>query len=383
MKRVFTLLFLAAGLTAAAQTLQNSAKYELFKELRNEADTLGMKQMLDDWGAKDPEYYAAWSNYCSVMDDATESPDWLPLAVNWIKMGREEYPDDILLLLKSPQVLIDNSQREEALPILLEIEEMGLDDTQNQVYLAEYYLLKNDMDNARKYFAKVLQGGDEDEQELARQALEVIARSEHERDSLLLHLDHAAIRELAQTDGFRKLVSRFEVCDSTLTREEIVSIYYGSAYGKDYNSVSSTSDDIRNLAAEGKNQEAVEALQAKLKEYPVSLFLILSLFNMTEDDAVTETCAWKANALLTTIDFSGNGTPESPLQVICVNDEYCVLDHIFEMTDFQGQALVTKEPLPLGPLDQMTFLNEYGVERVVYFALTPPYWDRHLVPVEE
>jgi hypothetical protein len=120
-----------------------------------------------------------------------------------------------------------------------------------------------------------------------------------------------------------------------------------------------------------------------LKEYPVSLFLILSLFNLTEDDAVAQSCAWKANALLATIDYSGDGTPDSPLQVICVNDEYCVLDHVLEMMDFRGQALVTKEPLPLGPLDQMTFLNEYGVERVVYFALTPPYWDRHLVPVEE
>ena len=386
MKRLISLLFLAVGLTAAAQNakpLQNSAKYEHFKELRNEADTLGMKQMLDDWGAKDPEYYAAWSNYCSVMADATVDADWLPLAVNWIKMGREEYPDDTLLLLKSPQVLIDNNQREEALPFLLEIEEKGLDDTSNRVYLAEYYLLKNDMDNARKYFTKVLQSGDEDVQELARQALEVIERGEHERDSLQLHLDHAAIRELAQTDDFQKLVSRFEVCDSTLTREEIASVYYGVAYGKDYNSVSSTSDDIRNLAADGKEQEATEALQAKLKEYPASLFLILSLFNLTEDEAVAEACAWKANALLATIDYSGNGTPESPLQVICVNDEYCVLDHIFEMMEFHGQALVTIEPLPLGPLDQMTFLNEYGVERVVYFALTPPYWDRHLVPIEE
>ena len=66
MKRIFTLLFLCIGLTAAAQNmikLDNSDAYEHFKELRNENDTLQMKQMLDDWGQKDPEYYAAWSNF--------------------------------------------------------------------------------------------------------------------------------------------------------------------------------------------------------------------------------------------------------------------------------------------------------------------------------
>ena len=53
MKKLFSLLLLAIGLTAAAQ---NSARYDHFKELRNEADTTGMKKMLDEWGEKDPEY---------------------------------------------------------------------------------------------------------------------------------------------------------------------------------------------------------------------------------------------------------------------------------------------------------------------------------------
>jgi tetratricopeptide (TPR) repeat protein len=377
MKRIIALLFLAAGLTAAAQnaTLDNSARYEHFKELRDQADTLGMQQMLDAWGAKDAEYYAAWSNYCSTMAEETEDPTWLRMAVNWITMGRDEYPDDLLLLLKLPQVLFDDNQFEEALPILLDIDGKGLADSGIWEYLAEIYLMKSDLDTSRKYLEKIVaETEDEEERMYAQMNLDTYDQVEHDADSLRLRLDHTAIKELAQSDDFQKLVSRFEVCDTTLTREEIASVYYGSAYGKDYNGVSRTSDDIRNLAAEGKDQEATEALQAKLKEYPVSLFLILSLFNLTEDQAVAESCAWKANALLATIDCSGKGTRESPHQVICVNDEYGTLDHLFKMTDFRGQTLV--ETTTLSPQDQMTFLNDFGVERTVYFYLAPPYWER-------
>lgn len=376
MKRILTLLFLVVGLTAAAQnpSLHNSAKYEHFKELRDVNDTLSMKQMLDDWGQQDAEYYAAWSNYCTVMALETDDPDWLALAVNWIKMGREEYPDDLLLFLKAPQVLIDNNQRQEAFPLLLEMEEKGLDDSSTWLYLAEYYLLQNDVAKTRAYFSKLLQNGNEEEQAVARDALEALDENEHIRDSLLFVPDHAAIRKLAQTEDFSKLVSRFEACDTTLTREEIASVYYGSAYGKDYNSVSSSSDDIRKMVEEDKIDEAIDALQAKLKDYPVSLFLILSLFNLTEDEATIGACIWKANAILGTIDYSGKGTLDSPLHVICVNDEYTTLDQVCEMEEFQSQALI--ENAPIGPLDEMTFLNTYGVERVLYFYLTPPYWER-------
>jgi hypothetical protein len=96
---------------------------------------------------------------------------------------------------------------------------------------------------------------------------------------------------------------------------------------------------------------------------------------MTEDDDIVQACVWKANALLGTIDFSGQGTPESPHQVICVNDEYTTLEQVFEMASFIGQGLVDNTE-PLAPLDRMTFRSAYGVERTVYFYLTPPYWER-------
>jgi hypothetical protein len=62
--------------------------------------------------------------------------------------------------------------------------------------------------------------------------------------------------------------------------------------------------------------------------------------------------------------------PEHPFQVICVNDEYIVLDQLFEMSEFKSQALVD------GPLDKMTFLNANGLEETVYFQVTQPYWER-------
>ena len=377
MKRIFTLLCLAIGLTAAAQNmiqLDNSDRYERFKELRNENDTLQMKKMLDDWGAKDPEYYAAWSNYCSVKAETTEDPSWMELAVNWIKMGLEEYPDNLLLTLKYPQALFDNEQFQDALPVLLDLEEKSLDDASTWYYLSAIYGLKGEREQSRRYLDKMVQDGDEHDREYAKAVLEVYDESDHVIDSLLLVPDHAALKEFAQTAEFQQLVDRFVACDTTLTREEVSKVYYGSAYKKDYNRVSSTSEGVQELVDEGKLQEAVDAMQARLKDYPVSLFLIVSIFNLSEDPAVIEPIVWKAQNLLAVIDNSGLGTRECPMQVICVNDEYQLLRQVAEMQEFVSQAVV--DDAPLAPLDRMVFVNPYGLEQTFYFYLTPPYWER-------
>ena len=377
MKRIFTLLFLCLGLTAAAQNriqLDNSDRYEHFKELRNENDTLRMKQMLDDWGAKDPEYYAAWSNYCSVKAETSEDPSWLELAVNWLKMGLEEYPDNLLLTLKYPQALFDNEQFREALPVLLDLEEKGLDDASSWYYLSTIYGLKGERELSRRYLDKMIREGEENDREYAEALLEVYDESDRLADSLLLVPDHSVLKEFAQTAEFQQLVDRFAACDTTLTREEISTVYYGSAYKKDYNLVSSTSSGVQELVEEGKIQEAVEALQARLRDYPVSLFLIVSIFNLSEDPAVLEPVVWKAQNLLAVIDNSGLGTLESPMHVICVNDEYQTLRQVCDMQEFVSQAVI--QDAPLAPLDKMVFVNPYGLEQTYYFYLTPPYWER-------
>jgi hypothetical protein len=374
MKRLVFLFCLLFGITAAAQELQNSARYEHFIELRNESDTLRMKQMLDDWGAKDAEYYAAWSNYCSIMAEETEDSSWLGLAVNWIKMGLEEYPDDVLLLLKRPQVLYDNEQYQEALLVLQELEEKGLDEASCWYYSSSIYILTRDHNRARQYLQKMIQEGDEQDRAYAEDVLQTIDKVEHVVDSLCLVPDHAAIRKFAETEDFQRLVTRFEACDTTLTREEISNLYYGSAYKKDYNLVSASNESIQKLLEEDKIQEAIDALQAELKEYPVSLYLLVSIFNLTEDPAVLEPVVWKAQRLLEIIDNSGRGTVDSPLQVICVNDEYQELGQVERMQGLKSQVLV--EEAPLAPLDQMTFVNSFGLDDVLNFYLTPPYWER-------
>ena len=374
MKRLVFLFCLLFGITAAAQELQNSARYEHFIELRNESDTLRMKQMLDDWGAKDAEYYAAWSNYCSIMAEETEDSSWLGLAVNWIKMGLEEYPDDVLLLLKQPQVLFDNEQFRDALPVLQELEETGLDDASSWFFSSPIYTMMNDRERARQYLRKMIQEGDEDYRAFAEETLQAFDQDDHMIDSLILVPDHAAIRKFAETEDFQRLVTRFEACDTTLTREDVSNLYYGFAYKKDYNLVSSINESIQKLLEEDKVQEAIDALQAKLKEYPVSLYLLVSIFNLTKDPAVIETVAWKAQNLLIIINNSGRGTVDSPLQVICVNDEYLYLGQVERMQGVKSQVLV--EEGPLAPLDQMTFVNTYGLEQVLNFYLTPPYWER-------
>ena len=367
MKRFLILFFLLTGLTAAAQ----SPRYTQFKEYRNQADTLRMKQMLDDWGEKDPEFYAAWTNYCSVMADETEDPTWLEMAVNWANLGREEFPDDELLLHKQGEVFFDTEQFGKALPVLQDIEKRGIGDVFTWYQLSVLYGAKGDLAQSRRYLEKMIQEGDEEDRNYAQEVLASYDDLEHLADSLALHPDHAAIKELAQTPAFQELTDRFAACDMTLTREEIASLYYGSSYLKDYNSVPSQCDDIKKMAEEGKIEEAKTALEAKLKDYPVSLFLLFSRFNLAEDEAEAAPYRWKIVHLLAVIDNTGKlYDTEHPFQVICVNDEYHALNHVLGMEEFQSQAVVD------GPLDKMDFLNEYGLEMTAYFYLTPPYWER-------
>lgn len=372
MKKIFTLLFLAIGLTAAAQ---NSDKYELFKELRNEADTTGMKNMLDNWGDQDAEFYAAWVNYCSVMAEESEDPTWLEMGVNWAKMGRDTYPDNELLLHKQSDALFDNEQFQEALPLLEEIEQKGLGDIITWHHLAVIYGAKGDFTQSRKYLEKLIQSGDEEDQAYAQEVMAVYDELERQADSLAFHPDHAAIKAVSQTPAYQELTARFAACDSTLTREEIATVYYGAAYIHNYEYVQAECADIRTLADEGKIKEAKEALEAKLKEYPVSLFVLISLFNLAENEEELMSPVWKAQQILTVIDNTGRlADPKQPFHVICINDEYIALEQILGAREVKSQAAV--RGVADDPLDKMTFVNSYGLEQNAYFWLTPPYWER-------
>ena len=368
MKR-FTILIilLLSGLTAVAQ----SPKYEQFKEYRNESDTLQMRLMLDDWGDKDAEFYAAWVNYCSVMAVETEDPTWLEMGVSWAQMGRKAWPDDELLLFKESDALYDNNQFREALPLLKEIEERGLGDVLTWYHLSAIYGLKGDYAQSRHYLEKMIQDGEEDDQAYAREVLAAYDEMERTADSMQLNPDHDAIRAFAGTPAFQDLTARFEACDTTLTRDEIATLYYGSAYAHDYESVQTQCQDVRTMVEEGQVAEAKEILKEKLKEYPVSLYLLVSLFNLSEYEEEMMSYVWKARNLIVVIDNTGRiDDPDHPFQVICVNDEYIVLDQLFEMSEFQSQALVA------GQLDKISFLNAYGLDQTVYFQLSQSYWER-------
>lgn len=374
MKRFLTLLLLFVGLSAAAQVVQ-SPRYEQFKEYRNQSDTLRMKQMLDNWGEKDAEFYGAWVNYCSVMAEETQDPTWLEMAVSWAKMGRDTYPDEDLLLHKLSDALFDNEQFQEALPLLEEIEQKGVGDIITWHHLAVIYGAKGDFAQSRKYLEKMIQDGDEESQAYAQEIAAVYDEIERQVDSLAFHPDHAAIKALSQTTAYEELTARFAACDSTLTREEIATVYYGAAYTHNYEYVLAECADIRTLASEGKIKEAREALEAKLKEYPVSLFILISLYNLAETEEELRPSVWKAQQILTVIDNTGRlNDPKQPFQVICINDEYIALEQLLEAQGVKSQEAV--KGIADDPLDKLTFTNSFGLEQNAYFWLTPPYWEK-------
>ena len=168
-----------------------------------------------------------------------------------------------------------------------------------------------------------------------------------------LVIDYPIIKEYVtnQNEEFQKLMQRFEMNDSLLTRKDYAMIYYGFSFTPQYiASMFETSKEFRNvrkLAKEQKNEEAYEAGKILLEKNPVSLELLYNMGMLAQalnkDINEVKHYSKRYAALLTMIAFTGDGkTEETAFKVICVNDEYQLLRMLFVMENMKSQSLVNK-----------------------------------------
>ena len=188
-----------------------------------------------------------------------------------------------------------------------------------------------------------------------------------------LTIDYPTIKEYVtnQHEEFQKLMQRFEMNDSLLTRKELAIIYYGYSFTPDYTaSMFNLNDDfikVRQLAKEGKNEEAYEIGTQLLKKNPVSLALLHKMgtlaYALQKETQEIKNYSRKYATLTTMIAFTGDGhTEETAFKVICVDDEYQLLHMLFRMEHMKSQSLVNK-------CDLIEF------ERCKYYPGTQMYFD--------
>ena len=165
----------------------------------------------------------------------------------------------------------------------------------------------------------------------------------------ILKVDYPAIKEYVTNHNteFQKLMQRFEENDTLLTRQDHVMLYYGYSFTPAYKGSMDDFQDFRKLIKEEKYEDAYNIGKELLKKNPVSLQWFYNLYGIAgllqKDIREIKHYSKRYAALLTMIALTGDGTSEeTAFKVICVNDEYQLLNMLFKMENMKGQSLVNK-----------------------------------------
>ena len=382
MRRVLTF---ALGLLIAGSLYAQHPVYEHFKEVRNAQDTTAMKSILDAWEQEEPERYAAWAGYCSVMAELTEDTAWNERGLQWAEEGLKAFPENVLLLYKKGEAQGESGLNEDALATFLHICDVEENSEDAWFHLVQLYALKRDLDTARIYAEKLSHSEDEDYQRMGTEVMESVDAWYKQFEEERITPDFQALRSFAWTADYMDLKQRFQACDTTLTVRDVSNLYYANGFRSDTDAAShKVSAALKPLLDERKFQEAFDLLTKALETEPLCLDVLFSAVLLCEplqiDEETTWRLLWKLSMVEAAISVSGTGLSEGdPVYVNGVQDEYSFLQAVFGMQGLRKQFLTA------GQHDCLIFVNGEGMDETIYFALSPAYWERldNLYPDDE
>lgn len=158
-------------------------------------------------------------------------------------------------------------------------------------------------------------------------------------------IDLKSIERIAKKKKpYRALVKRFEAADSTLTLEECMTVYYGTAYQKGYTGGYGMNSDMDELFKKGNFKELYNICKERLAIHPTDLkttrYIWYAVMNTKgKESPENRLYLYRAYCMLHSIMKSGKGTEESPWKVIAVKDEYELMN-FFNVKGIKSQALV-------------------------------------------
>lgn len=147
--------------------------------------------------------------------------------------------------------------------------------------------------------------------------------------------DYETIQQVAHTETYDQLLARYQALDTTLTLNELQTLYYGSIFvGK--SSFNGLNKEVRDLLADkSKTNEAAEAVDRHLEKYPFDLQALVYRTipaGRNNDTALVQNLWAKVELVVTTIVSTGNGQTDSTgFHVVSVSDEYVLMDYIFKV----------------------------------------------------
>ena len=157
-------------------------------------------------------------------------------------------------------------------------------------------------------------------------------------------LNRIKVETATNPDLYRALLNRFVVGDSTLTMDEMATVYYGYAFTIDYMPTDNY-DAIQESYTQGKYAETWHLCEEALKYNPVSLDLTIKALvsatncNLKNAQAMIPALQNRYELISTLILMSGKGTDvDSPFIVICEQDINRILRNVICVESIIGQT---------------------------------------------
>lgn len=173
----------------------------------------------------------------------------------------------------------------------------------------------------------------------------------------------------ANTPGVYEIIAARHIgCDTTLTNDELILLYYGAAFRNQKSAINPGTelDSIRILNENGQFNEAVRlGLQGMINEPAnASLYWDTAIARHHAGDSIGARCLLLAYYKLISIPYySGDGSRESPFWVINPEDELLILNEL----DFEFISNRTEPPLSI--ITARDVLNDITFELFFHIGL--------------
>ena len=193
--------------------------------------------------------------------------------------------------------------------------------------------------------------------------------------------NYKQIKKVVETESsefyYPELLRRFEAADTTMSVEQNYYFYYGTATRSDYKPYKSDrfaelKEVLRgDTLTEANWRQAAEIVEKQLKDDPTNLrfhmYKQIVYSNLYGEESVEAFNAYiQVLMLYSAIASTGDGkTPETAFHVICVPDEYALMEILGLLP--KSQALMGKHGRSYDRMDLEE--NEYGLE-ALYFDIT-------------
>lgn len=175
-----------------------------------------------------------------------------------------------------------------------------------------------------------------------------------------LKVDYDKIEKFVQSqpEQFKTMILRFESGDSSLTIEELATLYYGSFFSTEY-TYAGASPALVELKKKEDYENAMALCLKELGKSPCSIDLLFDAWlfakNLGQDNKLYET---RLNQVLSVILASGDGREQkTAYKVVDISDEYFIIYAILGL-NLRQQSLV-------GNCDVMTVFDEASPDDTV------------------